>query len=255
MSGVNNPASFYYILVPELVSASSSCCYLLSSETKDRLPGVWSCIVMAELQAGMALQSSVSAICSSYIKIKIAQLRHCPEWQISDSFTVLTILGWRSILHSIQTITYSSSVPEAIKQSKIFVSASGCRLSVVKGKEWTSCFKACWLFLWVSVNGSLWLWCFGICFSVWWVDCGWTPRAHQSHSVFALLIWAGRKYDGKLMSWGKNRERSLTSDHHGQDRLNLGKLAQFISNHTTVGEWEIKPNLENTFPPSPSFQA
>lgn len=55
LSGVNCPASFYYVLVPGLVSVSSSCCYLLSSETKDRLPRVWTCIVMAELQAQMAL--------------------------------------------------------------------------------------------------------------------------------------------------------------------------------------------------------
>lgn len=75
----NCPASFYYVSAPGLVSVSSSCCYLLSSETKDRLPRFWKCIVMAELRAWMALQSSVSAIYSSYIKIKIAQLRHCPE--------------------------------------------------------------------------------------------------------------------------------------------------------------------------------
>lgn len=79
MSGINCPSSFYYVLVPGLISVSSSCCYLLSSETKYRLPRVWSCIVMAELQAQMALQSSVSAIYCSYIKIKIAQLRHYPE--------------------------------------------------------------------------------------------------------------------------------------------------------------------------------
>lgn len=40
MSGVNCPASFYHVLVPGLVSVSSSCSYLLSSETKDRLPGL-----------------------------------------------------------------------------------------------------------------------------------------------------------------------------------------------------------------------
>ncbi|RMC18721.1 hypothetical protein DUI87_04617 [Hirundo rustica rustica] len=39
----------FYHTGPGLVSISSSCCYLLSSESKDRLPGVWSCIVMAEL--------------------------------------------------------------------------------------------------------------------------------------------------------------------------------------------------------------
>lgn len=38
MSGVSCPASFYHVLVPGLVLVSSSCSYLLSSETKDRLP-------------------------------------------------------------------------------------------------------------------------------------------------------------------------------------------------------------------------
>jgi len=41
MNGINCPTYFYYVLVPGIVSASSSCCYLLSSEAEDRLPRTW----------------------------------------------------------------------------------------------------------------------------------------------------------------------------------------------------------------------
>jgi len=64
--------------------------------------------------------------------------------------------------------------------------------------------------------------------SLWWVDPGWAPGAHQSLSVtlsLPLLCWAGEKiYDERLMGRDEDRERSLSNYHHGQTRLDLGKL-------------------------------
>jgi len=43
-----------------------------------------------------------------------------------------------------------------------------------------------------------------------------------------LLSWAGkRKYDESLKGRDKDRERSLTSYCHGQNRLNLGGKGRF----------------------------
>jgi len=39
-----------------------------------------------------------------------------------------------------------------------------------------------------------------------------------------------RKYNKRLMGRDKDSEKSLTSYHHGQNRLNLGKLIDFIAN-------------------------
>lgn len=55
--------------------------------------------------------------------------------EISNPFTILTILRWRSTSGSIQTITYSASVPGSIEQFKMFVSAARCRLSVQSGEK------------------------------------------------------------------------------------------------------------------------
>jgi len=39
-----------------------------------------------------------------------------------------------------------------------------------------------------------------------------------------LLSWTGeRKYDERLKGPDKDRERSFTNYHHGQNRLNLGR--------------------------------
>jgi len=40
-----------------------------------------------------------------------------------------------------------------------------------------------------------------------------------------LLSWTGeKKYDERLLGRDKDMERSLTNYHHGQNRLDLGKL-------------------------------
>jgi len=42
---------------------------------------------------------------------------------------------------------------------------------------------------------------------VWWTDPGWTPSAHQSHSVTLLLSWAEeRKYNTRLVGRDEDRE-------------------------------------------------
>jgi len=45
----------------------------------------------------------------------------------------------------------------------------------------------------------------------------------------ALLSWTGeRKYDERLEGRDEDRARSLTNDHHGQTRLNLGRKGSLI---------------------------
>ena len=72
---------------------------------------------------------------------------------------------------------------------------------------------------------------------LWWADPGWMPSAHQSCSITPLLSWTGeRKYNKRLVGRGKDRERSLSNYHHGQNRLNLGKkLIYFITSQISVG--------------------
>ena len=71
-----------------------------------------------------------------------------------------------------------------------------------------------------------------------------------------LLNWTEeRKYDERLVGQDKDKERSLTSYCHGQNRLDLGKLVWFITDQIGVGLWEIKPNFKNTFALSPFFLA
>jgi len=50
------------------------------------------------------------------------------------------------------------------------------------------------------------------------------PGAHQNHSITPPPQLDGeRKYDERLMGQEKDREGSLTSYCHGQNRLNLGR--------------------------------
>ena len=43
-------------------------------------------------------------------------------------------------------------------------------------------------------------------------------------SLSLLNCRGERKYNEGLMGWGRDRERSLTNYHHGQNRVDLGKL-------------------------------
>lgn len=57
-----------------------------------------------------------------------------------------------------------------------------------------------------------------------WVEPGCPPGAHQNHSIASLLSRTGeRKYSERLMSQIR-RVRSLSNYHHGQNRLDSGKL-------------------------------
>lgn len=59
---------------------------------------------------------------------------------------------------------------------------------------------------------------------------------------------SGHHYPKLVKGHGKERERSL-SYCHGQNRLCLGKLVSFITSQIR----EIKPSLENLFPPTSIF--
>lgn len=68
--------------------------------------------------------------------------------------------------------------------------------------------------------------------------------AHQSCSTPPLLSWPGkRKYNERLLSWGKGRERSVIACCHGQNRPNVGKLIEFITSQIRVQKWEVKQIL------------
>ena len=77
---------------------------------------------------------------------------------------------------------------------------------------------------------------------VWWVDPGWMPGPHQSHSITPLLNWTGeRKLNERLVGRDKDRERSLTNYHHGQNRLDLGKLVYYQSSQSRIMRNKTKP--------------
>jgi len=49
--------------------------------------------------------------------------------------------------------------------------------------------------------------------------------------LLPLLSWTGeRKYNKRLMGQDKDGERPLSNHHHVRNRLDLGKLVEFISN-------------------------
>jgi len=57
-----------------------------------------------------------------------------------------------------------------------------------------------------------------------WVDPGSMPGTHQSCSITPSAGQGREKHNKRLVDRDKDRERSLTNYHHGQNRLNLGKL-------------------------------
>jgi len=61
--------------------------------------------------------------------------------------------------------------------------------------------------------------------AVWWVDPDWMPGAHQSCSITLLLSSIReRKYNEGFVSQDKDRERSLSNYHHGQNKLDMEKI-------------------------------
>ena len=60
---------------------------------------------------------------------------------------------------------------------------------------------------------------------LWWVDLDWTPGAHQAALSLPFSAGQGEKnYNKRLVGQDQDRERSFTNYHHGQNRLNLGKI-------------------------------
>lgn len=55
------------------------------------------------------------------------------------------------------------------------------------------------------------------------------------HHTLPQLHIEEKKYHERLMGQGKGREGSLTNYHHGQNRLTLGKLTEFISKQMKIG--------------------
>jgi len=66
-----------------------------------------------------------------------------------------------------------------------------------------------------------------------------------------LLSWTGeRKYVERLEGRDKDRERSLTSYPHGQNRLNLGRKVSLIHHQSNQSKIvRNKTRSQNTFPP------
>jgi len=55
------------------------------------------------------------------------------------------------------------------------------------------------------------------------------PGAHQNRSITPPLNWTGeKKYDERLEGRNKDKERSLTNYHHGQNRLNMGRKENLV---------------------------
>lgn len=90
--------------------------------------------------------------------------------------------------------------------------------------------------MYISVAGSLWL------------EARYPPKRSVTH----LLSWIGdRKYNKKLESWDRGRERSHISYHHGQNKLDLGKI-NLLPIKNRFGCWETKRKSKTLFP-TPSF--
>jgi len=72
---------------------------------------------------------------------------------------------------------------------------------------------------------------------LWWVDPGWMLGAHQSHSITPppQLDRGQKKYEKRLMGRDKDREGSFTYYCHQKNRLDIGKLVQFVINQIQVG--------------------
>jgi len=82
--------------------------------------------------------------------------------------------------------------------------------------------------------------------------------AHHNCSLTPLLNWTReRKSDERLEGPDKDRERSLTSYCHGQNRLNLGRKGSLIHHQSNQSRTvRNKPRSSNTFPPPlPSSRA
>lgn len=68
------------------------------------------------------------------------------------------------------------------------------------------------------------------------VDLGWVPGTHQNCSTTPLHKWIWeRKYSKWFMGWDKDWKRSLIKQCHWQNRLNMGILTEFITNHIRAG--------------------
>jgi len=60
---------------------------------------------------------------------------------------------------------------------------------------------------------------------VWWTDPVWISGAYQSCPITPFLSQTGEtKFSKRLMDRDKDRESSLSSYHHTQNRLDFGKL-------------------------------
>jgi len=65
--------------------------------------------------------------------------------------------------------------------------------------------------------------------SLFWFSLDKCQAPTKSALSLPLLNWSGeRKYDERLEGQDKDRERSLTNYHHGQNRLNLGRKGSLI---------------------------
>lgn len=80
----------------------------------------------------------------------------------------------------------------------------------------------------------------------------WPRLMPKSLCHFLTQLDRERMCNKNLMDQGKGRERSLSSCHHGQNRLNSGKLIQFIQNKA---EWDNKKSNQilKHLPITPSF--
>jgi len=70
-----------------------------------------------------------------------------------------------------------------------------------------------------------------------------------------LLNWTGeREYDDRLEGRDKDRERSPTNYHHGQNNMNLGRKGSLIHHQSNQSRiMRNKTRSSNTFPPRPPF--
>lgn len=94
----------------------------------------------------------------------------------------------------------------------------------------------CFLFGFMQVVSYIWFkperkWEYSRLFILgWWFDPGCMPGNYQSPSIISPKQTVEDKYNERLMSWNKERDRFLIDYYQRQNRLVLGKLIEFVIN-------------------------
>lgn len=89
---------------------------------------------------------------------------------------------------------------------------------------------------------------------LWWVDTGWMPGTKGALSPSSTTGWGRKMCNERLMSWDKDREKSLFIYYRGQKKTWLGENSwiYYSQNKTQHSITEVKQILTTLSPTPPS---